>query len=476
MSWPTAAIALAGLMARVTFSFSPSSMVNSDEAITSLMAISVTKGEFPTIVGGNNYGGVAEAYILALPVALMRMLKLVGGASLLLDAVNIALHAVLFWILYCVYRRFVTSSVSTLIVAPLWLMSSASIVLATQSYLGYVTGVLAAVLSVGLMLDEQVSKLSAHRTTQTVVAGFLAGFAFWQHPIVGIAPLAVLVVASVSHLVRFRVKAVVPLLLAAVATLVGAAPFIWRAVDQWGNLPIESAPLPSTFTDRFRFVFSEHIPRSLGLRTIDGAWLVRGLGIWLPIAVFVGFVLCVWRCVRKGRWAALGLLTVPILVAAAPATVWVSDGRYGFLIVPPLSIAVAASLEGWEGLRQGWTAALLALAALVGFGSISRNANGFRWRENEPIKVVQLLDSRNINAVRGDYWVVYRIAHVSSERIAASDWDLKRIPRLERRVEASTRRGYVLIGAAAESRVPDRDKLERIEVGQYIVYLPPKLK
>ncbi len=476
-TWAAVAVAAIGLALRVVFSFSPGSIVGSDEAITSLMAISVTKGEFPFIVGGNNYGGVLEAYILALPVALMRALKLVGGASLLLDAVNIALHALLFWTLLRVYRRFLSLSVSLLLIAPMWLMSAACIVLSTESYLGYVTGVLAAVISVGLLLDEQPSKLSEYRTKQTIVAGFCAGVAFWQHPLVGIAPLAVLVVASVTHLVRFKLAAILPLVGAVGATLLGALPFVWRAIDKWGDLPLENAPLYSTGPDRVRFVFSEHLPRSFGLRTITGQWLVPGSGIWIPSLLALVFVASIVVNVRNGRVAALGLLAIPALMASAPATVWVYDGRYGFLIAAPITISFAAALQTWKpNPPRRMVTVALGVAALLGCASISQNAKGFQWQEDDMMPVVALLDSRKIDAVRGDYWAVYRIAHISSERIGASDWDFKRIARLEKRVAASSDVAYVLVSAETDHRVPDRETLERLEVGKFIVYLPKKSK
>ena len=102
----------------------------------------------------------------------MRWLKLVGGASLMLDCMNIALHALLFWALYRVCNRFLSRTGALLLIAPAWLMSSTNIVLAGQSYLGYVTGALAAVLSVGLLMDEKVADLLGHRKHQTMIAGF----------------------------------------------------------------------------------------------------------------------------------------------------------------------------------------------------------------------------------------------------------------------------------------------------------------
>ena len=469
------AVALVGVVERLAFALAPASIVNSDEAITSLTAISVAKGEFPLIVGGNNYGGVAEAYIFALPIAVMRWLKLVGGASLMLDCMNIALHALLFWALYRVCNRFLSRTGALLLIAPAWLMSSTNIVLATQSYLGYVTGALAAVLSVGLLMDEKVADLQGHRKHQTMIAGLLAGFAFWQHPIVGVAPLAVLTVGACSQLFRYRQSVLAPLFTTAVATILGASPFIWRSVAQWDKVS-PGAPLESTFSHRLRIVFSEHIPRSLGLRTIDGHWLVGGMGIWVPTLIAIGLAVAVAVAVRRGRWAALGMVLTPVLVAAAPSTIWVIDGRYGFLIALPLLILVAAALQGVKPIPFAFSAAALAVVGVVGFASIGRDTKGFQWREPDVLSLVGLLDSRGVTAVRGDYWIAYRIAHVSSERIPASDWDLKRIPRLERRVLASKRLAYVLTSPAAEFRIPSRETLERVESGTYIVYLPMKRK
>ncbi len=461
-----------GLVLRIVTALSHQGAFNSDEAVSGLTSISALKGEFPFIYPGNDYGGVLEAYVYAPFVFLLRAFGPVSWGARVLDAVNICLHAVLFAVLFIIIKRTANRTAAFVCLLFPWILSASFARLASESYLGYVAGAMASIVALYFAVRYETERSTKNSSERYLFASsILAGVAFWQHPLAGIFPICVLAFLGVLDLTvkSTMIRAFRRWFLASLFVTLGALPELVRLVERRHDLRITEAPRTQPFFTRFTAVFTLHIPKGLGLRAANGNWLHPAMDSWVPFVIGVVTIAAALVVLLKGPRCLSALPLGLVLFAALSQTSFTEDGRYALFIVPGLLLLVATAtsklrlpgkLVGDKSVRrlphsgnQAGLAILAGVVAAIASVSMRGSLTNFQAQnESEVIDIVKFLDSKKITSVRGYYWIVYRIAYVTSERIAASDFVYKRIDRLERRVASSPPQQLAWISAATAAQ------------------------
>jgi hypothetical protein len=493
------AATVGGLGLRILIALSPLGSFNSDEAITGLTVNSVIKMEFPLVVPGNDYGGVLEAYVFAPFVYLFRQLTPSAWNARLLDILNIGLHSMLFALLFGAIRR-TTSRITALVaILPIWLFSATFIRLASETYLGYIAATAAAIGSVwlGCAYERQRSgptnPVNFAQATQKrmkyayvassgslpAAATFLAGVAFWQHPLAALLPVCTLAYLCISDLFRSVPNQITRWLLAGITGILGASPALFRLAQRHNDLRLATTADNKPFRTRLIYVFTEHLPRGFGLRTGSGPWIQSSLKHWVPVTLLVmvvgSSVILFLRGLRCLATLPLGLVGF----AQAIPTSYTTDGRYSMFIAPLLTLMMATAIHSIRPARSvrpavavdpgqstsgqpfddaikhrfanasirlrrgkfiapGVLGLTMVAGGILAMRPMSESIHDLRWQSDpQALRFVRFLDEKNLTNVRGPYWLTYRIAHITSERINATDYSLKRIGRMEKRVAAS---------------------------------------
>jgi hypothetical protein len=489
-----AAVFALGILLRALTALSPQGFFNSDEATTGLTSLSVLRLEFPLVVPGNDYGGVFEAYLLAPFVLAVRLLGLEEWGPRALDAVNICMHTALFAFLYILLKRLSTQTVALLLIIPSWLLSASIIRLGTETYLGYVAGPAACIGSIWLSVSGE--RATSQRAAQRNYFGaaFLAGVAFWQHPLASFLPLSALGWLFLTALVKpgsgapSRLQALRSWFIIGVAFLLGVLPAALRLFLRRDDLRLATSPNPQPLATRLRYILSDHVPSSLGLRPAQSDWPLAAMSVVVPVALVAVILWASVRCFRKGPRCLTALPFGLLFVGASSATSYVSDGRYAIFFTPPLLILVAAAIgdnkpklssQPSPPQRATWAvrsglAALCVLIAAAGWYNLKPGLTNFSAHSDpEALKIVRYLDDRKVTNVRGEYWIAYRIGFITSERIATTDFVNKRFDRLERRVATSAPEQLAWISridATQPAEVVDNPDWPTVDIGVYRIY------
>jgi hypothetical protein len=476
---------------------------NSDQAIVGLMARHIVAGERPVFYWGQSYNGPAEAYLTAFLYHLGA-----NGYS--------ALHVapILFSLL------FVGTSMALcnqLYGRPLALLCGLCLSLGPAELLAYsVWPGYNYVQSMGLGTGALVLGVSAVRSRgwwRLVPAAALLGAALWAQPL-ALAYVAAVFALVAGPLVRAwysaknRVSLILTLLASMAAGLLTMAPMI--------------ASNMQTSLSTVRFLTTRdnviHIQRLEVLRRL-AAWAGPVLVGTVPpsekpnefqqylhthrmqyeLALVLGAVFVLWRWKTILGWlrslgssnpapeAALAVLAV-CLVAAYLFSNWSSsrwsatDPRYLLPLYTLAPVALGALLP------PGSTAALVnrrrfgaaLLAVVLGTGFAANTAVGPRLDGLHPLAAT--LESRGITAVYGDYWIVYRLAYASNERLIPGVMQSDLRPGLNRyqplwaaahRAPHSAwvaARGSVMAHNLNACLTPLPATIRTLEIGSYIVF------
>ena len=200
--------------------------LNADEAYTGLQSIGVLRsGRFPIVIDGNVYSAAIEAYLFS-PV-----LVFAGGSLATLKWLFVALWGAAAVATFGAARRLLDRRAAALATALVWLAPGALLVLSTRAYMCYALGltvVVGTVWATTALADQAIATVR-----QSTIVGFLAGLAFYIHPMFITVVAPIVAVAAVAHRRDWR-RWWLP---AACAALVANLPFIaWNAVNSWPSM------------------------------------------------------------------------------------------------------------------------------------------------------------------------------------------------------------------------------------------------
>jgi hypothetical protein len=408
-------VTAAGVFARWWIGSSAQGFVSGDEGMSAVSAFDVLHGEPHLLIGASNYGGTLEALLLA------PLLKVFGAHVWLLRIVASAIFALAAIAAAKAAKLIFDRRISWMVGGLLWLMSGAIVLLSMTMYLGYNSGLLFSVISLGLMMRLAKDEGSIWMFFATGVA---AGLAVWGHPLFVVPLLPAMLALMVMRRSDIRRW----FLVLAGGSVLGLSPFLaWNAMNGWASILHNPPPLEATtYRQRLEIVFAQLFPRAFGLRGQPGDWLYpRTLGlaafIVLLMLIHVGLLVLARRSRAGVVVAASGLFAVP-LVAAFPALFWSSDARYAVVVLVPWLMGLCVWVDLF--LRRRRSAALWAGALVLVFGLLSTGKWMHRYSRTradangQSVAMVKALDARGVQGVVGAYWEVYRIGFFSNDRIA----------------------------------------------------------
>ena len=414
-----AMVVLAGLALRVWIVNSSLGALFADEAYSGLQSVGVIRdGRFPVVIDGNAYSAALEAYLFS-PV-----LTLTGGSVAVLKWLFVGLWAIAAAVTFGAGRRLFDQRTGAVAAALVWLAPGALMVLSTRAYMDYSLGL--AVTTGVLWAAAIVADLDTAEPRSSACLGFLAGLAFYLHPMFGAVVAPMVAVVAIVHRRDWR-RWWVPAVSAALAA--NAAFLAWNAINRWPSLHA-TLPYESTYLDRLKGFGTGLLPRAFGLRTFAGEWVFgRSLGLAIYgiilIGVVAGCVVLVRASTKPSRW----LVPVTIcasfpLMAMLTSLTFVDDGRYAVIVLPPFVIALGVALSSVlsrVALRQ-FAVGLIAVAAVWvavttvpfldkehGFEQADPNA----WQD----RVIARLDEVGIDRLAGNYGLVLPIEFRSDQAI-----------------------------------------------------------
>lgn len=450
---------LVGLLLRVLVVASPAlGRLDSDQAVLYLMARHVGSGELPAFFWGQHYGGSLLQTVLGLAFVVtgphLWLLRLATGLLSLLVAV----------LTWRVGAHLWSEPVGAVAGGLLAVGSPELVFYTTTGEAFYTAGICTSLLALLLAARSPLTWRTA------CLVGLLAGVALWE------SPFSLLTLLPAGVLLLPVVRAAPARLLPLVVGVAGGGAPLWLSLlsghafvpPQFHNQQSVSARVEGAVTGTWSSVFTRFAPSQVP------AWLVDRLAVaGLVLVVGVGLLALVRR--RDLRLLALLLpvvLWVPFHVRAYLPTDPPS-ARYGLPLLPFLAVWVASRLRPRQELLAVtglvlFTGAGLwqAAGALASPEQVLHNASYARLADD--------LRRHGRNAVYADYWVAYRLAAETDERITA---DAPAQPRRDSYATAAAQADrttvVVFAGGPNDSRVADAlsgQAFERVIVDQFAVY------
>ncbi len=423
----TAAVLRAGLLAAGAFTF------HSDEAIVGLMARHMLQGrEFPIFFYGQAYMGSLDAICVAAGFALFG--ESVHTIRLVQAVLYLGVVASTFWLGWRLSgRRWVASLAGLMVAVP-----PAVLTLYTAVSLGGYNETLI-LGNLILVFSYEAAHTHADSRWRWALLGALAGLGWWVNGLIIIywAPAALLMMR------RFALRRVPRYLLAFVFAMVLSAPW-WQYNFSHNNAAIE------VFIGNPGGGFNVIPPAHrliglvfLGFPAVTGTRYPWEQGYFaLPVAVVGGMfyaALRLWWIRQRrpvlrpdARGLLLGLLGLFCLVFVGSAFGADPTGRYFLPLAAPLAVLAAAALDDLRAARRtlahGLAVGLLSFYLLGNAVAAVRRPPGFT-PQFDPIthiprghdqELIDFLLANGLTRGYGSYWVVYRLAFLSGEKIVLS--------------------------------------------------------
>jgi 4-amino-4-deoxy-L-arabinose transferase-like glycosyltransferase len=446
---------------RVWILSSPLGALESDEAITGLMARHALDGEFHVLYWLSFYGGTQEALLSA------AVFSVFGSSVLTLKLTALALFVAAAPLLWLLGRRTVGERAAWYAVALYGVYPAWFVWWTTKARAYYGVGLICEllVLLLVLRLRERDSRADA------LALGFVLGFGVWasyQFLLLGAPALVWLAWRRPAVLRR------VPLV--AGAFVVGAAPWLaWNATHDWAAvLPKTGVGVETSFLGRLWDLFSETLPTWLGLRipyTLD--WLVPPVvGAAVTVLAVAGFA---YLLVRRPRGLELLLVVgaaYPFVYAASSFTYLTFEPRYLLFLLP-----VSALLLGRLAARGRVAYVLLPVALALTVWGLARMEHQGRFTPvpADMSPVIRVLEREHVTRVLASYWIAYRLSFETDERIIGTSTGFVRYQPHDRLVRSSPYPARVFKAGLPAERAA-RQRLEargfrRIETGGYVIYV-----
>jgi hypothetical protein len=478
-----AAVAVAGIAARVVIYGANMGATESDEAAWGLMARHLLHGELSTFFWNQAYGGSQEVFLTAPIFAAF------GSSLLALRAVPIVLNVVAVILVWRVGRRTIGEPAATVAAALYWIWPPFTLFKLDRQGGFYGSGVVycTLLLLLALQIRERPTKL------RVGAFGLVAGLAFWQTA--QIVPIAAGVIAWLAWK---QPRAFRLLWIAVPLALVGALPWIlWNLHHGWASLHLTggSTSLPG----RYRYLVDSVFPIALGLRVAgSSAWLVPTV---LAGAIYAALIVLFVRGAIKWRHRDVSLLYVvtAVFLALNPLSSKTFVTNFPIYIVILMPVLALLAAQPARNLRRA-IPLLLVLGLVSGLGLEQWNT----WRKTAPADITAVprsftpliheLDRLGIDRVYADYWIAYRLDFETRERIIAVEGDFKRLairngrlvpppvgtnilryPPYDARVRNARHANGLLKQTAAELHIGkqlERNGFVLHSVGPFVVYAP----
>lgn len=462
-----AVAAVAGLAMRVWILSTPLGALDSDEAISGLLALHMLDGDFSALYWLSPYGGTLEPAIAAAVFAIF------GSSVIALKLATLGVFAAAAALTWRIGIRTVGASAALVGASLFWVFPAFFVWWTTKARGYYAVGLLLGLVVVllALRLRERESRRDA------ALLGLALGLGWWTSP-----GVLILAVPALVWLLWRRPSVVRLVPIALPGFVIGIAPWLaWNLRNSWLSLDLSPvASEQSTFVDRVVNLFHYVLPTWLGLRvpfSLD--WLLGPVVGWIGLgAAIAGFGLLVAR--RRPGLEPLLLATAmfPLLYGLSKFTYYVEEPRYVVYLSPVLAL-----LAGSAFATPARAAAALGVALAL---SVAGLVQLDREEQFQPVAqdvrvpsdlgpVLDLLEREGQTRVLANYWLAYRLSFESDERVIATSTGFVRYQPHDRLVRRSDHPARVFVrGSKVEARA--RPGLvargyRRLETGAFVVYV-----
>jgi hypothetical protein len=468
--WGALAFAVvAGIVLRVWILAGPLGALESDEAVSGLIARHMLDGEVAALYWLTPYGGTLEPAVAAAVFAVF------GSSVLALKLTTLGIFAAAAVLTWQVGLRTVGPRAALVGTALFWVFPAYLVWWTTKARAYYGMGVLLGlvVLLLVLRLRERDSRRDA------AGLGLALGLGWWTTPaivMIAVPALAWLLVRRRSAFGLTSIAVALP------GLLVGIAPWVaWNARNGWLSLDFTPvAAEQSTLVERLGHLFEHVLPTWFGMRVPFSLEWIAGPAIgWTILAVALG-ALVVGLVRRPPELEPLLAVAVafPLLHALSAYTYYFAEPRYVVYVGPVIALLLGRALTAPPAAAVGIVCAVaLSTIALVRMEDDRLfqpdAAEGRPAGSLEP--VIDLLEREGERYVLADYWIAYRLTFESAERVIATSTGFVRYQPHDRLVRASAEPARVF---GAESRVEPRLRrrllasgYRRHQAGDWIVYV-----
>jgi hypothetical protein len=400
--------ACTGIALRVGVYLSVLGDTNSDESVLGLMARHALHGQFTTFLWGTAYGGSQEAW-LAAPI-----FAVFGSSVAALRAVPLALDVVAVLLIWRVGRRTIGERAAVFAAALYWIWPPEALLLPIKEIGFYASNAFYCALILLLVLRAYERPDAA----RVGALGLVLGLALWQTT--QIVPLAV---PAVLWLVWRRPAVLRHAWLAVPLAVIGALPWlVWTFEHDFASLHLNSG-VSSSYGWRLRTLVSPVLPMALGLR-LPGSqvWLVPVLAAVAYVAVLALFAYGAYRSRRRVTSLLYAVcLVFPFLMAISPKTYLTTDPRYLSALMPVFALLLAQLART----NARATLVLLVAGALTvawvrdSYEHLHAGRGDASTAPHSIAPLIATLDDLHIRRAFADYWIAYRLAFESRERIIA---------------------------------------------------------
>ncbi len=464
-----AAVVVALVVRLVVLGYPDLVPLDSDEAVTGLMAQHILAGsDFPVFFAGQNYMGSLEQYIQA------GVLAVTPDNAFTLRIPEAVIAAATCAVVYLVGARVTGTPWGGALAAGLFAVGPwFNIVKGVESHGAYGMGALLAILGVYLALRLDPSEPRAPWIAAAL--GLVAGLALWELWLAAylIIPGVLWALASA----RGHLRRLVPPFV--IAGVIGAAPFLGHLFSSGFDLSLGSGTPPvTTVAQRADGLLNPVAKMFLGVGQLGvgeplARWLVPGFVVAIALgALGVGawtrrHGLVALVTLRRGERAPvdvllLAFLIAPLIYAASDFTFYTGTPRYLFTLYPAFAVLLAAAaLSGGPRWRLPITATTLTVVAILSvwnaYDSTKAEAGAFtivgggRVFADDVPKAADALRARGIDAAYADYWLAYPLGFAGEGHIAVSPFTNSRFPELDAEVRRDRSPAYVApTGPAAD--------------------------
>ncbi len=440
-------VLLAALVARIALLASGTVSFHADEAVVGLMARHILQGERPTFFYGQPYMGSLDAWLIALGF------QLLGQSVMTIRIVESLLYMLVVALGFTVAWRFSGRVMIATIAGFMLAVPTVNVALYTTATLGGYNETLIFG-SILLLLAYDVTSEHANSVWRWALMGLVTGVGWWTNGLIVayVLPIGLLIMVK---LIRERsIIRLAPMIgLALVAFFIGSSP--WWIFDFNHNHAALGTFLNNRQSGEFEGIGIGYVPpveRALGLFVIglptlvgmrfpwsDGYFLplvgivaiviylaaayrlrrhsplrfgARALTIGMPGLFFILFVASTFGADPTGRYFLP--LSLPLGILIATLAVGLMPENEARLIRRILPLALVLLVIGYQAAGQITAATSESTGFTTQFDPISHIPN------DHDAELVDFLESHDLKNGYSNYWVSFRLAFLSDERLQYS--------------------------------------------------------
>jgi hypothetical protein len=410
------AVAIAGLAVRLWIMTGPLGVIDSDEAITGLMARHLLDGEFRAFIWRLSYQGTIVTYPIALSF------KLFGTSRFTLELPYLLMSAGATVIVWRIGLRFLRPYQAVFAALAFWVWPALYVWISVKPLIFYVPTLL---LGLAAMLCALRATEKPRRVVDWCLVGLFLGAGWWTSPNIMYfaAPIAIWLVAWHWRDLWPRALLAVPF------AIVGALPWLWNDLHyRFDSLKLADGAAQGDYLDHIGYFFTHALPAALGMRApFTGEWILGDLGKVLYVGAVGLLVVAVLIALRAASIAAVGLVMCPLLFGLNPVgsnlqNDLIGNGRYFYFFTPFIALAVG------QLVRPVAPAVVLAVAIVAssvwGFAQLYDQRAGIGGVPGSLDAVIQRLDRDGHHEVYAPFWVALKMTFETDERIVGVATDL----------------------------------------------------